>query len=269
MTAANRISRCITDVRAWLLHNDLMLNSDKTEAIVISAVNTRAHATVDVVIDVCGCVVTPAPYVRDIGVWFDSTMSMAKNVSRVCQMAYCQLRSIAIIRRSITTAACRTIVHALVMSRLDYCNALLYGLPDAQLQKLQLVQNSAARLLTGTRRREHITPVLFALHWLPIRQRIQFKLLLLVYRCTHQLAPDYLTDLVVPYVPARSLRSADLNLLTVKRYNLERYGRRSFSVAGPSLWNALPSAIRNSVSLPAFRSSLKTHLFREAFVTLI
>ena len=135
---------CITDVRAWLLHNDLMLNSDKTEAIVISAVNTRAHATVDVVIDVCGCVVTPAPYVRDIGVWFDSTMSMAKNVSRVCQIAYCQLRSIARIRRSITTAACRTIVHALVMSRLDYCNDLLYGLPDAQLQKLQLVQNSAA-----------------------------------------------------------------------------------------------------------------------------
>ena len=164
MTAANRIFRCITDVRAWLLHNDLMLNSDKTEAIVISAVNTRAHATMDVVIDVCGCVVTPAPYVRDIGVWFDSTMSMAKNVSRVCQMAYCQLRSIARIRRSITTASCRTIVHALVMSRLDYCNALLYGLPDAQLQKLQLVQNSAARLVTGTRRWEHITPVLFALH---------------------------------------------------------------------------------------------------------
>ena len=149
-----------------------MLNSDKTEAFVISAVNTRAHATVDVVIDVCGCVVTPAPFVRDIGVWFDSTMSMAKNVSRVCQMAYCQLRSIAIIRRSITTAACRTIVHALVMSRLDCCNALLYGLPDAQLQKLHLVQNSAARLVTGTRRPEHITPVLFALHWLPIRQVI-------------------------------------------------------------------------------------------------
>ena len=107
------------------------------------------------------------------------------------------------------------------------------------------------------------------LHWLPIRQRIQFKLLLLVYRCTHQLAPAYLTDLVVPYVPARSLRSAEQNLLVVKRYNLERYWRRSFSVAGPSLWNTLPSAIRNSMSLPAFRSSLKTHLFREAFVTLL
>ena len=200
---------------------------------------------------------------------YNFAMSMAKNVSRVCQMAYCQLRSIARIRRSITTTACRTIVHALVMSRLDYCNAVLYGLPDAQLQKLQLVQNAAARLVTGTHRREHITPVLFYLHWLPIRQRIQFKLLLLVYRCIHHLAPAYLMDLVVPYVPARSLRSAEQNLLTVKRYNLERFGRRSFSVAGPSLWNALPSAIRNSISLSAFRSSLKTHLFREAFVTLL
>ena len=178
-------------------------------------------------------------------------------------MAYCQLRSIARIRGSLTTTACRTIVHALVMSRLDYCNAVLYGLPDAQ------VQNAAARLVTGTHRREHITPVLFALHWLPIRQRIQFKLLLLVYRCTHQLAPAYLTDLVVPYVPARSLRSVEQNVLAVKRYNLERYGRRSFSVAGPSLWDALSSAIRNSMSLPAFRSNLKTRLFREAFVTLL
>ena len=113
VTAANRISRCngcITDVMAWLLLNYLKLNIDKTEAIVISAVNTHAHATVDVVIDVCGCVVTPAPYVRDIGVLFDSSMSMAKNVSGVCQMAYCQLRSIARIRRSITTAACRTVI---------------------------------------------------------------------------------------------------------------------------------------------------------------
>ena len=115
VSAANRISRCITDVRACLLLNNLMLNMDKTEAIVISSVNTRAHATVDVVIDVCGYVVTPAPYVRDIGGWFDSTMSMAKNVSRVCHMAYCQLRSIARIRRSITTAACRTIVVVVVV----------------------------------------------------------------------------------------------------------------------------------------------------------
>ena len=155
------------------------------------------------------------------------------------------------------------------MPRFDYCNAVLYGFPDAQLQQLQLVQNAAARLLTGTHRREYITPVLFALHWLPIRQRIQFKLLLQVYRCTHQLAPGYLMDLVVPYVPARSLRPAEQNVLAVKRYTLERYGRCSFSVAGPSLWNALPSAIRNSMSLPAFRSCLNSHLFRETFVTLL
>ena len=257
-----------------------MLNRDKTEAIVIAAVNTRAHATADVVDDVCGCIVTPTPYVRDIGVWLDSAMSMAKNVSRVCQMAYCQLRSIASIRRSLTTTACRTIVHALVMSRLDCCNAVLYALPDAQLQKLQLVQNAAARLVTGTHRREHITPVLFALHWLPICQRIQFKLLLLVYRCTHQLVPAYLTDLVVPYVPARSLRSAKLlsNVITSNamrvvpsRWLDNPYGKPCLALLGTlclyllsdpvSKLKLLPSAIRNSMSLPAFRSSLKTQAF--------
>ena len=83
-----------------------MLNKAKTEAIVISAVNSRAHSTVDVVVDVCGCIVTPALYVRDIDVWLASSMSMAKNVSRMRQMAYCQLRSIARIRRSITTTTC-------------------------------------------------------------------------------------------------------------------------------------------------------------------
>ena len=91
VTAANRLSRCITDVRAWLLLNNLMLNRDKTEAIVIAAVNTRAHATVDVVVDVVGCIVTPTPYFRDIGVWFDSAMSMAKEIIDLYRQLYCSV----------------------------------------------------------------------------------------------------------------------------------------------------------------------------------
>ena len=129
------------------------------------------------------------------------------------------------------------------MSRLDFGNAMFYGLPETQLRKLQMIQNSAQRLITGTRRRDHVTPVLFSLHWLPVRQRIEFKLLLFVFRAVHHLCPVYLSS-------------------------LERYGRLAFSVAGPTLWNALPPAIRQANSVAVFKSLLKTHLFREAFRTL-
>ena len=165
-------------------------------------------------------------------------------------------------------AACKTIVHALVMSRVDYGNALLFGLPEMQLHKLQMIQNSAARLVTGTHGRDHITPVLFKLHWLPVRYRIEFKLLVLVYQAVHHLGPAYLTSLVTPYAPTRSLRSAAHRSLTIPRYNLERYGRRAFSVAGPSLWNNLPVTIREAGTLTTFKSTLKTHLFRIAFKAL-
>ena len=178
------------------------------------------------------------------------------------------IRSIAKIRKCLTTAACKTIVHALVMSRVDYGNALLFGLPEMQLHKLQMIQNSAARLVTGTHRRDHITPVLFKLHWLPVRYRIEFKLLVLVYQAVHHLGPAYLTSLVTPYAPTRSLRSAAHRSLTIPRYNLERYGRRAFSVAGPSLWNNLPVTIREAGTLTTFKSTLKTHLFRIAFKAL-
>ena len=133
------------------------------------------------------------------------------------------------------------------------------------LRKLQMVQNSAARLITGTRRRDNITPVLFSLHRLTVRQRMEFKLLLLVFRGVHHRCPVYniMSSLVIPYTPTRTLRSADQHLLTIPRY-----GRRAFPVAGSTLWNALPPAIRRANSVAVFKSLLKTHLFREAFRTL-
>ena len=112
---------------------------------------------------------------------------------------------------------------------------MLYRLPETQLPKLQMVQNSAARLITGTRRQVH--------NWLHVRHRIEFKLLLVVYRAVLHLCPVYPSSLVTPYKPTRTMRSADRDLLTTPRYHLERYGRRAFSVAGPT-WNALPPAIK-------------------------
>ena len=115
-------------------------------------------------------------------------------------------------------------------------------------------------------RRDHrsMTVALRQLHWLPIRQRIQFKVLTLMHGAVHNRTPRYLSDRIVPHAPSRSLRSATKSLVAVPRINLERYGRRSFSCAGPTLWNALPLGLRTQQDPDRFRRDLKTHLFNVA-----
>ena len=216
-------------------------------------------------INMCGCNITLQQTVRDIGVFLDSGMDMSAQVSRICQSAYFQLHNIAKIRHCLTVNACKTIVHALVTSKLDYGNAVLFGINERLINKLQMTQNSAARLIMRQRRRDHITPVLIALHWLPIRYRILYKVLVSTFQAVHNLAPMYITDLISLYEPGRQLRSASRSLLTVPRHNLERFGRRGFSVNAPHLWNDLPDNLRLIDSVILFKRHLKTHLFKAAF----
>ena len=148
----------------------------------------------------------------------------------------------------------------------------MYGVSDARINQLQRCQNNAARIITLRQKYDHISTIFQALHWLPVRQRIDFKVLLLVYKAIHSdpiLAPDYLKELLIPHQPKRALRSQDACLLKVPRDRLVRFGTRSFAVAGPTLWNALPDTIRCNTfkSVDAFKSKLKTHLFRKAFYT--
>ena len=120
-------------------------------------------------------------------------------------------------------------------------------------------------MLTGTRRRDHISPVLSSLHWLPVRFRINFKILLFVFKARHGLAPSYISDLLKPYVPTRSLRSAGQMLLVVPKSNLVNRGDRAFSVAAPKLWNELPLHIKQATSLSIFKTRLKTLFYSQAF----
>ena len=124
-----------------------------------------------------------------------------------------------------------------------------------------MVENCAARVIVRAPRRCHITPVLSELHWLPVRQRVEYKVLLLTYKAKHGLAPSYLSDMLVPYVPGRPLRSAESDLLVVPVTKLKTYGGRAFSTAAPSLWNKLPSNVKAACSVDIFKKLLKTHLF--------
>ena len=160
----------------------------------------------------------------------------------------------------------RPFVHAYVTSRLDSCNAILYGLPDKELAKLQRMQNTAARVITRTRKYDHITPVLQDLHWLPVKQRIIYKILLLTFKSLSGTAPIYISELITRHKP-RSLRIPSDNLLQERSSRMVNYGDRRFAVCAPRLWNSLPLQIRNSTTIRHFKSQLKTHLFKHAYYT--
>ena len=128
---------------------------------------------------------------------------------------------------SLSQEVCERRVHVFTSSKLDSCNSILYGLPVTELNKLQRVQNAAARLISRTPKSHHITPVLQHLHWLPVKDRISFTLLLLTFKALHGLAPIYISELIKPYNPSRSLRSCTLNYFSVPKSNTATYGDRS------------------------------------------
>lgn len=206
----------------------------------------------------------PASSVRDLGIYVDSDVSMKIHISRTVSSCFAVLRQLRSIRRSVTPEVMRTLVVSLVLSRLDYGNATLAGLPANQLNRLQSVMNAAARLVYSARKHEHITPLLRDLHWLRVPRRIEFKLAVLVYRCLHGLAPSYLSaelQRVSDITSRRRLRSASTTALVVPPTRHSTLGDRAFGVAATRVWNALPANVTASDSLPVFRRHLKTHLF--------
>ena len=192
-------------------------------------------------------------------------MTLDKHVNAICKSFFYHLRNIARVRRYLSLESTKTLVHALVTSGLDSDNALLFGLPDYLIQRLHYVLHSGARLVTLTRKFDHVTPILINLHWLPVQQRIILKILLYTYKSFNGLTPTYLSDLISPYMPRRALRSADQLLLQQPTYKLKSYGSRAFSVCAPKLWNSLPLEIKSSSSVPVFKCNLKTYLFRLAY----
>ena len=194
----------------------------------------------------------------------DECLSFDDHVSSVVQSCNYHLRSLRHVRRLIDRDTANTLACSIVATRLDYCNALLYGVSAKNVKRLQRVQNSLARVVCDAPFRSSATELLRSLHWLPVTNRIAYKIATIVYRTRSVQLPIYLADLLEEYVPARCLRSSDSKLLRVPRTKTAT-ASRSFMAAAPKLWNDLPSSITNSVNFSQFKRTLKTHLFTTAF----
>ncbi len=153
--------------------------------------------------------ITPSSSVRNLGVIFDDQLTFKDHIAKTAWSCRFALHNIRKIRPFLTQHTAQLLVQALVISRLDYCNALLAELPSCKIKPLQMIQNAAARLVFNEPKRAHVTPLFVSLHWLPVAARIKFKTLMLAYRTATGSAPSYfLTSLMTIYIPSRSLRSA-------------------------------------------------------------
>jgi len=200
---------------------------------------------------ICQCV---------LGVTLDAHLTFNEHVNNTCRAAFYHLRALRHIRSSLTDEMAQTVACAVVHSRLDYCNSLYVGMSDTNFAKLQRVQNSLARIITSTRKHDHIFPVLNRLHWLPVRQRVMYKTAMLTYKSLNIGQPEHLSVLFSDYTPSRQLQSFDHQLLSQPTDNTVFAGR-AFSSTAPRIWNSLPNTIRTASNTNTFRRHLKTHLF--------
>ncbi len=168
-----KLTECVY-VKDWMTNNCLLLNSDKTEILLIGPKNSTQNL-LDYNLQLDGCTVTSST-VKILGVVLDSNLSFENHISNVTKTAFFHLRNISKLRNMLSVSDAEKLVHAFMTSRLDYCNALLGGCPASSINKLQIVQNAAAKVLTRSRKYDNITPILQSLHWLPIKFRISYKI---------------------------------------------------------------------------------------------
>ena len=258
-----KLEKCIEDLRLWMNANRLKLNDSKTEFIIFGTKHMLKQVSTTS-IRVGEEYITAAAEVRNIGAFLDNEMTMLRQIKNTCKGAWLNLYNIGKIRCFLTVEQTKSVVHAYVTSKLDGNNALLAGCPAVHTSQLQRVQNAAAKLITKTSKHDHAKPLLHELHWLPISDRIIFKILLLTYKSLNNEGPVYLKDLLTFYRPSRNLRSAsDPLTLDPPKTRLVTYGDRSFSFFAVQEWNKLPLDIRTAVSTSSFKARLKTHMFQK------
>jgi hypothetical protein len=263
-----RLSSCAEAVTKWHLENCLLLNPSKTELLVTGTrqqVTKFQNATAEApAFQFAGNSVSRSNSIRVLGVTIDQHLTFDSHVSKVVQSCNYHIRGLRYVRQLIDKDMANTLSCSIVSSRLDYCNALLYGMTQKNFNSLQRVQNSLARVVCNAPYRSPPQPLLKSLHWLPVIERVEYKLAAMTYKVLLHQEPSYLLQHIDQYKPVRTLRSSNSTLLNVPPTKTIT-AARAFRISAPTVWNSLPSEVRESSSQPQFLRRLKGHLFQRVF----
>ena len=251
-TIRHCLPKCLNLISLWMQKFFLKLNASKSQVVVFTPNSQSSSFVMQRVILTDGSFITISKEAMNLGILLDCSLSFGPHIDMVISQCYRLLRDISSVRKFLTTDNMKSLVNSIVVSRIDNGNSLFAGLSSHQISRLQRLQNACARTIYGTRRRDHVSGLLKQLHWLPVRQRIIFKVLCLIFKCLHKTAPTYLVETLPEVVENRFVR--------IPRTR-SSYGDRAFSRLGPIYWNALPTTLLEATNIDCFKAKLKHYLF--------
>ena len=255
---------CISDIKAWATANMLKLNDNKTELMLVTSKRTKHLHNLPTSITMGN----DQTVSEDLCFRLDCHLTLNAHVSNIARTCYFELRRLASIHRFLTSTATATLVSSFALSKIYYCNSLLFGSTHDVTSHLQLIQNYAARVILRLPKSSSITTHLKPLHWLPVKVRSTYKIACLYYHCHSSTAPSYVTDMLHKKpLHTHNTRSSSYTMLLLNRpaHSKTTFGDHSFPFASSSVWNSIPNDVRCSPSLSSFKSRLKTYLFRSDY----
>ena len=255
----NDVASCMKEITHWMNTQFLKINPDKTEILLLRPKALEENVIIGGTIIDEQCI-RYSKVVKNVGVWLDEHLSMSTHINKIVSHCYKLLKDIGRIRNVLSKKHTEMLVHSVISSRLDYCNSLFFNINKSNMYKLQKVQNAAARLISGKRKRDNISSVIKDLHWLRIESRVIFKMLLFVYKCIRGLCTANLTQKLK--YKKYNCRLGDYLMLETRKVKT-KYGRRTFEYAGCRLWNALPLDVRMEEKIDNFKKQIKTLLFKD------
>jgi hypothetical protein len=256
-TAIKRLEMCISDVNDWLNEHELVLNASKTEFIVF---HPKAMPPLSLSLKVGDATITSSAVVRNLGVYLDSTLTMEKHVSHICKNAFFYLRNISKARHCLTPHTSRMLIHALALSRIDYCSSLLHGISSKSNAKINKVLKYSIRLSEGLNRRISPKEYLKRQGWLLFPNRVKLRLSSIIFTAFHKGTPKPLSNLLTPANThtTRTLRSHSDGSLSVLRTRT-KIGDLAFRAISPTIWNTLPANAKTTQKLSTFRAIVHKH----------